>query len=151
MTGSRRLRILACAVSLLPASQSIASQEPARAREIGSPAAAETPRTLPIRLSRIRLEAPESTVPQPSALLKFDLVNEGIVGLSDIVLTVTISEKAPDDATGLRTLVRPVDIRSHVTIEPGYTIEFEIVFRNIAADCPCLPLVTVASARPVRD
>jgi hypothetical protein len=105
-----------------------------------------------VRAGRARLESPDRPEGEPAAMLKFDVTNDGIVAVRDVVVRIGIYEKQPDAAASVpRAVVRPVDIRTHATIQPGFTLEYEMLFRNLAADCDCIPKVTIVSARTVRD
>jgi hypothetical protein len=105
-----------------------------------------------VRVNNARLEAAPPDVPQPSALLKFDMLNDGALSVSDVLIQVAILEKRPmddDGATPPRVIVGPFVMRGHATIEAGYTINYEVLLRNLSSDCSCVPNVSVVSARPL--
>jgi hypothetical protein len=104
-----------------------------------------------VHVGRARLENPDRLEFEPAAMLKFDLTNDGIVAVEDVIVRIAIFEKQLDDVVALpRAVVRPVDIRTRATIQPGFTVEYEMLFHNLAADCNCEPRITLVSARPVR-
>ena len=103
-----------------------------------------------LRIHNVRLEAPPLDGPKPSVILKFDLLNDSDVRITDVMIEIaivakpqTVSEPAP------RVIVRPFIIRGHVTIEAGYTVAYQMLLRNLAPDCECQADVNVVSARPL--
>ena len=105
-----------------------------------------------LRITNVRLQEPPPSTPQPSTLLTFDLINDGLLPVADIKLQVGIHElgllssEAPP-----RAIVRPFEVLGSAIIEPGFTVEYSIVFRNFALDCRCEASVTVVSAFAVVD
>jgi hypothetical protein len=105
-----------------------------------------------LRIANVRIEAPPPPTPQPSALLKFDLTNEGPEPVTDITLRIEVHERTPLDAdVPQRVIVRPFDVRGAATIEPGFTVEYSMLFRNLPPDCGCEAGITVISAFPVGE
>lgn len=104
-----------------------------------------------LRIENVRLERSPADAPAPSALLKFDMVNEGTLRLRDILIEIAIFEKAQTLTGGLkpRLIVRPFTIKGHVTIEPSYTVNFEMLLRNVSSECPCEADVSVVFADAV--
>lgn len=98
-----------------------------------------------LRVENVRLEAAVHAETTPSTLLKFDVINGTSTPLTTIVLEISILEKpAPTELTG-RVLVRPFEIRGNVALEAGYTLNFEMLLRNLSSDCRCIANVEVVS------
>ena len=74
-----------------------------------------------VRIARIRLETPPEDAPQPSMLLKFDMLNEGLSSVTDVVIEIAILKKpaAGDAAVASRPVVGPFTISGHATIDGG--------------------------------
>jgi hypothetical protein len=106
-----------------------------------------------LRVENLRVEPAPAQVPEPAALLKFDLSNETVLRLSDVVVRVSFFEETAKDteATPGRVVVGPLIVRVHETIEAGYVIGFEMLFRNLSSDCDCDPHVEILSARSLPD
>jgi hypothetical protein len=107
-----------------------------------------------LQVSNVRFESPPLDAPLPSTLLKFDVSNQSAGGITDVELQVTIRERrAGIDgiAEATRPLVGPFIIRGNVTIDAGYTFNYNLLLRNLSADCECLAHVVVISAQPVQD
>lgn len=104
-----------------------------------------------LRIDNLRFERPPVDAPTPSTLLKFDMVNDDTLRLTDIRIEVAVFEKGATliDPNATRVVVRPFTIRGRETIEPGYTVNFEMLLRNLSADCSCRATVNVISARPL--
>jgi hypothetical protein len=104
-----------------------------------------------LRIMNVRLEAPPADAPIPSAILKFDMLNDGGSKVTDIVIQISMLERPRDErALGSRRfVVNPFMIRGSVTLEAGYTMNYEMLLRNLSTDCACVPNVVVISARPV--
>lgn len=102
-----------------------------------------------LKVENVRLESPPPTGPLQSAVLKFELVNESVNRLTDVVLQLSVVEKQ-QAAGGLprpRVLVAPFTIRGAVVLESGYRIDYEVLLRNLSADCACVATVEAMSAR----
>ena len=69
--------------------------------------------------------------------------------MTDVDIEVTISERVPriDGINEMRLLVGPFTIRGHVTIEAGYTFNYNLLLRNLSTECRCVANVNVVSAR----
>jgi hypothetical protein len=106
--------------------------------------------TSALRISEVRLDLSPHSESEPSSILRFNLENDGIGRLSDVTLRIAIFERATKAALIPRAIVRPFSVRTEATLEPGYSIEYEMLFRNLAADCDCVPKVEVLSARFAR-
>jgi hypothetical protein len=105
-----------------------------------------------LRIANVRLQEPPPSTPQPSALLTFDLTNDGLLPVTDIKLQIEVhelgilsSEEPP------RAIVRPFEVLGSAIIEPGFTVKYSMVFRNLTLDCRCEAGVTVVSASAVVD
>lgn len=106
-----------------------------------------------LSVENLRLETAPAKLPEPSSLLKFDMLNESVLPLSDVVVRVSFSEEQAEDAeaTPRRVVVGPVTVRVHETIEAGYALSFEMLFRNLSSECGCTPRVEILSARLLFD
>jgi hypothetical protein len=104
-----------------------------------------------LRIMNVRIEAPPADAPTPSAVLKFDMLNDGGSKVTDIVIQISMLERSRGEhALGSRRfVVSPFMIRGSVTLEAGYTMNYEMLLRNLSADCACVPNVVVMSARAV--
>jgi hypothetical protein len=89
----------------------------------------------------------------PSTTLKFDMLNDGASRLTNIILEVSILKKHQPEESDQRqnVLVRPFTIREKVVLQPGYSMEYELRFRNFSSDCDCLPRVDVVSVESLAD
>jgi hypothetical protein len=104
-----------------------------------------------LRIMNVRLEAPPADAPTPSAVLKFDMLNDGGSKVTDIVIQIAMLERprGEHEPSSRRFVVNPFMIRGSVTLEAGYTMNYEMLLRNLSANCACVPNVVVISARPV--
>lgn len=109
-------------------------------------AAAPLPTSL-LRIDNIRLEAPRHIEAWPSTVLKFDLFNGASRPLTDLVLEISIFEKPEPDHLFGRALVRPFTIRGNVVLQARYTLNYEMLLRNLSSDCECIADVEVVSVR----
>ena len=106
-----------------------------------------------VQVENLRLETAPAKVPQPSALLKFDVLNDSSLPLTDVVMRVSFLEKrANEDAnTPARVVVGPVTVRVGEALRAGYVLSYEMLFRNLSSDCDCAPRVEILSARLLPD
>ena len=106
-----------------------------------------------LRIKNVRLMVPPASVAQPAAVLKFEMANEGAHRLTDTLVEIVITERQDADADTVnpRIIVGPVTIEGRATIEAGYTLEYQMLLRNLSAECECVASVTVLSARPLAD
>jgi hypothetical protein len=93
----------------------------------------------------VRLETPLHAEASPSTLLKFDVFNGGATPLTDLILEISIVEKSAFKELAGRTLVRPISDRGNIVLQAGYTINYEMLLRNLSADCRCVANVDVVS------
>lgn len=103
-----------------------------------------------LRVSDIRLEPQAILEREPASMLRFSLENDGIVQMRDVVLTIAVFEKQTQPTATPKVIVRPFQLRTPATVEPGYFVEYEMLLRNLSTDCNCVPRVEVVSARAVR-
>jgi hypothetical protein len=102
--------------------------------------------TSTLRVHHVRLERPPATVPKPSVVLKFDLVNGGLTTVRDVVLEVAIVEQSSTDAAAARRVVAgPFTIRGDVDLQAGYTLNYEMLLRNLPPDCRCVANVAIVA------
>jgi hypothetical protein len=103
-----------------------------------------------LEIGNPRLETAPPGAPQPSSLLKFDVLNKSSLRLTDLVMRVSFVEKQPDSSdTPVRVLIGPVTFRVEEILQSGFVLSYEILFRNLSSDCDCSPAVEVLSARLV--
>ena len=101
----------------------------------------------------VRLEASSADEQKPAAVLKFDMFNDGGLRVTDIVIQIAMLEnpRVEDPLSPRRFVVRPFTVRGSVTLEAGYTVNYEMLLRNLSAECGCVPEVAVVSARQLPD
>ena len=58
---------------------------------------------------------------------------------------------AVDDPALTRAVLKPFTLRTEATLEPGYSVDYEMRLRNLSARCQCVPKVEVVSARAPRE
>jgi hypothetical protein len=100
-----------------------------------------------LEIQNVRVQAPPLELNSVAAVLKFELFNSSGAPLTAIVLGISISEKPEDDGSPVRTLVRQFHVRPDIVLNPGYTMDFEMLLRNLPADCACTAHVEVVSVR----
>jgi hypothetical protein len=100
-------------------------------------------------VQNLRLAAAPANEFRPSALLKFDVLNHSALWLTDVVMRVSFVEKRLDesDIEPARVIVGPVTVQVDETLQAGYTLSYEMLFRNLSPDCECSPRVEIISAR----
>jgi hypothetical protein len=140
---------VACAVSLIAAeSASYGSvDKPRRTETIPVPSALKPINDAAqlLRVENVRLEAPVSAETLLSTLLKFDVFNGGSIPLTDLILEISILEKPAVNELSGKALVGPFKIRGKVVLQAGYTINYEMLLRNLSSDCSCEATVDVVS------
>jgi hypothetical protein len=106
-----------------------------------------------VRVMNVRLEVPPANAPKPSAVLKFDILNDSESSVTDIVIQIAMLEKPLVESVSSveRFVVNPFTIQGSVTLEAGYTVNFAMLLRNLSADCGCVPNVVVMSARALPE
>jgi hypothetical protein len=105
-----------------------------------------------VHVENVRIEAPPTDVPPPAILLKFEVVNDGVEPLVNPLIRILVLEKAIPEATAPpRVLVRPFVLRGTPLIEPGYSIEYAMVMKNLTVDCGCVAEVAVVTASELVD
>jgi hypothetical protein len=65
--------------------------------------------------------------------------------LTDLILEISILEKSAAKELAGRALVRPFQIRGNIVLQAGYTINYEMLLRNLSSDCRCVANVDVVS------
>ncbi len=106
-----------------------------------------------LQIENLLLDNPPSEVAQPAALLKFDVLNETSLRLTDILVRVSFLEDQGLDAAGVpaRVLVGPVTVRVKAVLQAQSVVSYEMLFRNLSSDCDCSPSVVILSARVLPD
>jgi hypothetical protein len=112
-----------------------------------------TPPPSTLRIRNVRLVAAPASVTQPSAVLKFEMANEGPQPVTDTLVEIVITEQQRGESEALnpKTIVGPVTIEGKNIIEAGYTLEYQMLLRNLSAECECVANVAVLSARAAVD
>jgi hypothetical protein len=146
---------LACAASVNAAQRDTPSTTLAR------PAPQRDTRTMivaPLRkasllVQNLRLVAAPAKEFEPSALLKFDVLNHTALWLTDVVMRVSFVEKRPDesDLDRARVIVGPATVEVKEILQAGYMLSYEMLFRNLSPDCDCSPRVEIVSARLLHE
>jgi hypothetical protein len=101
-----------------------------------------------LRIVNVRLEPLTEEAIRPTAVLKFDLLNEAAVSVTDVVLEISIVEDVEPSPRRV-IIVAPFTVRAHATIDAGYTVNYTMLLRNLSPDCACIAKVSVLSARPL--
>jgi hypothetical protein len=103
----------------------------------------------PLKIEHVRFEPGPLTETAPSTTVKLDMVNESAHGLTDLVVRLWIEEAVPPNSSIVprRTLAGPYTLRGKVVLEPGHTINYEMLLRNLSPDCACVVKVDVLSVR----
>lgn len=106
-----------------------------------------------LQIENLRLDSPSPRMPQPAALLKFDVLNETSLPLTDVILSVSLLEGQPPSAEGVsaRVLVGPITVRMKAILHAESVLSYEMLFRNFSSDCGCSPSVEVLSVRLLPD
>ena len=105
-----------------------------------------------LRIKNVRLEAAPPDVPTPSTVLKFDVLNDGAVRVTDLLIQIGIRTKeSTDRSRPPQIIVGPFSVAGYATIEAGYTLNYEMLLRNLSPDCSCVADVSITSARPVAE
>jgi hypothetical protein len=104
-------------------------------------------------VENVRLEPAPLTKGSPSAILKFDVVNDTDTRLTDFSMRVSFVEKPlSDDAESPpRILVGPVTFTAREVLDGGYILSYEMLFRNLSPECECQPSVQLLSTRQLTD
>ena len=123
----------------------------ARSSTRNDPVSAPSNRGADIHVEDIKFVPPPADAPQPSALLKFSVVNESGSSVSDLVIAITVRETPNDEGDTPRALVGPFTVGGHATIEVGYSVEYALLLRNLMPDCRCQAEVKVMSARTASE
>jgi hypothetical protein len=81
------------------------------------------------------------------------MLNDGASRLRNVVVEVSVVKRARKDESNppAAVLVRPFIVRENVVLLPGYSIEYEVRFQNLAPDCDCVPRVDVVSVEALSD
>lgn len=105
----------------------------------------------PLKIENIRLDPVSATDTVLSAIVRFDMINEGANALTDLVFDVSIVEQPEPDRGGVppRVLAGPFTIQGHVVLDAGFTLNYEMVVRKLPSPCRCVATVRVQSARAV--
>lgn len=99
-----------------------------------------------LSVHRVRLESAPPPVAKPAVVLKFDLLNDGLATVTDVILEVAIRARSSTD-TGVapRVVAGPFVIRGRVDLQAGYTMNYEMLLRNLPSDCNCVADVAIVA------
>ena len=63
--------------------------------------------------------------------------------MTDVLLEVSILEQLPpgEPLRSRRVLAGPFFVRGTAVLQPGYTINYEMLLHNLSSDCSCVPKV----------
>ena len=114
------------------------------------PAVSSQPPASELKVRNLRLDEPAVEVSRPAVILKFDLLNDSLSRVTDVLIEIAIVEKSSRNPGPRRLVAGPITMRGYATIEPGYTVEYKVLLRNLSSDCACEPEVSVVSARQVQ-
>ena len=98
-----------------------------------------------LSVHRVRLEPAPQPVAKPSIVLKFDLVNDGLVTATDVMLEVAIRERSTNAEVAPQVVAGPFVIRGRVDLQAGYTLNYEMLLRNLPPDCSCVADVAIVA------
>ena len=101
----------------------------------------------PVKIRHVHLK-PAAGVETPATLLEFDMLNDSVDPVTDVVVQISIAEKSADHQPP-HVVAGPFTIKGEAVLEPGYTIQYQMIMRNLSSDCDCVANVGVLSARPV--
>jgi hypothetical protein len=101
----------------------------------------------PVRVKHVHLK-PAAEVETPATILEFDMLNDSVDPVTDVVVEISIAEKSASHQPP-RVVAGPFTIKGEAVLEPGYTIKYQMIMRNLSSDCDCVANVGVVSARPV--
>jgi hypothetical protein len=106
-----------------------------------------------LRIEQLRVITSPDGAPQPSVVLKFDVLNDSPSRLTDVVIRVSFVEGNLDeiDEIPAKVVRGPVTIRVRETLPAGYVLSYEMLFRNLSPECECSPRVDILSARSVTN
>jgi hypothetical protein len=106
-----------------------------------------------LRIKQLRVVTSPEEAPQPSVVLKFDVLNDSPSSLTDVVIRVSFVESGPDeiDEIPAKVVAGPVTIRVREALPAGYVLGYEMLFRNLVPECDCSPRVEILSARSLPD
>ena len=102
-------------------------------------------------IAKMRLDSPPPWENENSAVLKFQMSNDSSSAVTDIVFEVSIVEEPQREHRDMpaRVLAGPFAIRGKIVLDPGYTVDSEILLRNISPTCSCVANVRVLSFRSI--
>lgn len=102
-----------------------------------------------VRIAHVRVEAAGDVEGEPASLLMFTVENGGDLTLRDVDIEIAFLERVPvgEADADPRVVVGPFTIRMNRALESGYSASYELLLKNLSADCGCVPRVIVTSAR----
>lgn len=102
-----------------------------------------------VRIADVHVEAAGDVEGEPASLLMFTVENGGDVTLRDVDIEIAFVERVPvgDPNADPRVVVGPFTIHMNRALESGYSASYELLLKNLSADCGCVPRVIVTSAR----
>jgi hypothetical protein len=116
-------------------------------RAVPVPAEDGSHEVYPLQVQNIRFVPSEPVGESPSITLKFDVLNDGVESLTDIILKVSVLEADTRRDAPRAVLAGPFTIRGKAPLHPGFAMTYEIRLRNISSDCGCVGTVHIVSVR----
>jgi hypothetical protein len=106
-----------------------------------------------LQIKNLRLDSSPPDVAQPAALLKFELLNDTSLRLTDILVRVSFVDDHGLDAAEVpaRVIVGPVTVLVKAVLQAESVVGYEMLFRNLSSDCDCSPSVVILSARSLPE
>lgn len=101
----------------------------------------------------VRLEPAPPIQGSPSALVRFDVHNQGSRDVADIDVKVFLLATSSEDHAPVSptVLAGPFTIRTKRALTPGDRFDYEVRLRNLTSDCDCFASVDVVGARFVPE
>jgi hypothetical protein len=96
----------------------------------------------------VRLIAAPPIEDLPSALMRFDVQNQGVRPVLDVDVRLILLATSSQNQVPVspQVLAGPFTIRTKRLLMPGERFDYEIRLRNLTSDCDCLAKVDVVEA-----
>jgi len=94
-------------------------------------------------VEHVKFESSTAIDDAPAAHLTFELHNQGLQELTDIVLTMSVLTPPPRDGRDAERAIiaGPLTIRSKVVLLRGYSIAYDVNLGNLSAEGHCVPAI----------
>ena len=149
LAGLVATAVLTCLVALDAADANGQARQSAAAGaviESRSDKAADRAPDARVAVRNVQLASAPPVDDEPSAFVRFDVINEGEQDVSPVVVEIAILEtpRRVGEAVPLpTTLVGPFRIRAKTALKAGYSVHYELRLRNVFASCACTATVDV--------